>query len=97
MVQFLNSEACGQTVLPHRSILIGQKLVENVKIRKMQMRHFGWFSNTVAREAWRLSIYYRPSSFVNATLDLTTLNTLASQTLRLNLYIMNLVLHFFCG
>ena len=25
-------EACGQTVLPDRSILIGQKLVENAKI-----------------------------------------------------------------
>ena len=25
-------EACGQTVLPDRSILIGQKMVENAKI-----------------------------------------------------------------
>ena len=30
-------EACGQTVLPDRSILIRQKLVENTKI---QIRHF---------------------------------------------------------
>ena len=30
-------EACGQTVLPDRSVLIGQKLVENAKIQK---RHF---------------------------------------------------------
>ena len=28
-------------------MLPGQKLVENAKIRKTQMRHFGWFSNTV--------------------------------------------------
>ena len=34
----------GQTVLPDRSVLIGQKLVENAKI---QMRHFEWFSNNV--------------------------------------------------
>ena len=27
-------EACGQTVLPDRSLLIGQKLVENGKIKK---------------------------------------------------------------
>ena len=37
-------EACGQTVLPDRSLLMRQKLMENAKI---QMRHFGWFSNTV--------------------------------------------------
>ena len=29
----LNIEACGQTVLPDRAISIGQKLVENAKIR----------------------------------------------------------------
>ena len=36
--EFLKPEACGQTVSPDRSVLIGQKLVENAKI---QMRHFG--------------------------------------------------------
>ena len=34
---FWKPEACGQTVLPDRSVLIGQKLVENANI---QMRHF---------------------------------------------------------
>ena len=34
---FSKPEACGQTVLPDRSVLIGQKLMENAKI---QMRHF---------------------------------------------------------
>ena len=29
-------EACGQTVLPDRSVLIGQKLVENAKIKKLK-------------------------------------------------------------
>ena len=38
--EFLKPEACGQTVLPDRSILIGQKLVENAKTTKIQMRHF---------------------------------------------------------
>ena len=42
--EFLKTEACGQTVLPDRSVLIGQKLVENAKI---QMRHFVEFSNNV--------------------------------------------------
>ena len=27
--EFLKYEACGQTVLPDRSVLIGEKLVEN--------------------------------------------------------------------
>ena len=44
LASFWKPEACGQTELPDRSVLIGQKLVENSKI---QMRHFGWFSNTV--------------------------------------------------
>ena len=35
---FRKPEACSQTLLPDRSGLIGQKLVENAKI---QMRHFG--------------------------------------------------------
>ena len=34
---FLKPEACGPTVLPDMSVLIGQKLVEKAKI---QMRHF---------------------------------------------------------
>ena len=29
------SEACGQTVLPDRSLLIGQKLKENAKIKNL--------------------------------------------------------------
>ena len=37
LASFLSPEACGQTVLPDRSVLIGQALVENANI---QMRHF---------------------------------------------------------
>ena len=33
---FWKPEACRQTVLPERSILIGQKLVENAKIEKLK-------------------------------------------------------------
>ena len=33
---FGKSEACGQTVLPDRSVLIGQKLVENAIILKFK-------------------------------------------------------------
>ena len=32
--EFLKTVACGQTVLPDRSVLIEQKLVENAKIEK---------------------------------------------------------------
>ena len=34
LASFWKPEACGQTELPDRSILIGQKLVENAKIEK---------------------------------------------------------------
>ena len=34
---FEKPEACGQTALSDRSILIGQKLVENAQIEKIQM------------------------------------------------------------
>ena len=32
---FWKPEACGQPLLPDRSILIGQKLMENAKIQKL--------------------------------------------------------------
>ena len=41
LASFLKTEACGQTVLPDRSILKGQTLMENANIKKTQMRHFG--------------------------------------------------------
>ena len=36
LASFWKPEACGQTVLPDRSVLIGQKLVENAKIQKFK-------------------------------------------------------------
>ena len=39
----------GQTVLSDKSILIWQKLVESVKI---EVRHFGWFSNIMIYLIW---------------------------------------------
>ena len=36
MASFWKPKACGQTVLPDRSFLIGQKLVENGKIQKFK-------------------------------------------------------------
>ena len=36
LTSFLKPEACGQTVLPDMSILIGQKLVENAKIQQFK-------------------------------------------------------------
>ena len=49
LASFWKSEACGQTALPDRSLLIEQKLVENAKIteKKIKMRHFEIFSNNV--------------------------------------------------
>ena len=40
LASFWKPEACGQTVLPDRSILKGQTLMENTKIEKIQMRPF---------------------------------------------------------
>ena len=40
LASFLKTEGCSQTVLPDRSVLLGQKLVENAKLPKIQMRHF---------------------------------------------------------
>ena len=37
---FENLKTCGQTVLPDRSLLMVQKLLENTNNTKMQMRHF---------------------------------------------------------
>ena len=36
LVSFWKPEACGQTVLPDRSVLMGQKLVENAKLRHFE-------------------------------------------------------------
>ena len=36
LASFWKPEACGQTVLPDRSVLKGQKLVENAKIQKFK-------------------------------------------------------------
>ena len=41
--EFLKSEACSQKVVPDRSLLKGQKLVENVKIEKLKCDIFGDF------------------------------------------------------
>ena len=49
LASFWKPEACGQTMLPDRSVLIGQKLVENAENAKIQMCHifcnwnWGWF------------------------------------------------------
>ena len=41
--EFLKPEACGQTELPDRSVLIGQKLVENAKFKKFKCDILGDF------------------------------------------------------
>ena len=53
MVQFgeflKKREACGQTVLPDRSILIGKKMVENAKIKKFKCNILGDFQTMCSR------------------------------------------------
>ena len=43
MASFWKPEACGQTELPDRSVLIGQKLIENAKIQKFKCDILGDF------------------------------------------------------
>ena len=43
LASFWKSEVCGQTVLPDRSILKGQKLAENAKIEKLKWDTLGDF------------------------------------------------------
>ena len=64
----------GQTVLPDRSILVGQKLAENAKILKFQMRHFEWFSNNVLvlvknvlELDWVYELLYKRLSYLTIT------------------------------
>ena len=45
---FLKREACGQTVLPDRSLLIGQKMVEYAKIQKFKCDILGDFQTLCA-------------------------------------------------
>ena len=47
LASFWKSEVFGQPVLPDMLIFIGQKFVENTKVQKFKMWHFGLFSNTV--------------------------------------------------
>ena len=48
LASFWKSETCGQTVLPDTSILKGQKNDGKCQNSKTQMRHIGWFSNSVS-------------------------------------------------
>ena len=43
LASFWKPEACGQIVLPDRSLLIGQKLVGNAKIENFKCDIFGDF------------------------------------------------------
>ena len=44
---FWKPEACGQTVLPDRSVLIGQNLVENANIQKFKCDILSNFQTTL--------------------------------------------------
>ena len=76
---FWNPGLYGQTVLPDRSLLIGQKLVKNAKINyansftpieKKQMRHFWWFSNTVLEDGFLSSLTTKNRTLFQHQFDL---------------------------
>ena len=49
LASFWKPEACGQTVLPDRSVLIGQKLVESAKIEKFKCDILSYFQTMCIR------------------------------------------------
>ena len=54
---FWKPEACGQTVLPDRSVLMGQKLVENAKTKKFKcdiLRNFQTMISTILLRKFKL-------------------------------------------
>ena len=51
LASFRKLETCGQTVLPDRSVLIGQKLVENAKIQKFKCDILSNFQTLCSNEA----------------------------------------------
>ena len=50
LASFWKPEACGQTVLPDRSVLIGQKLVENANIKKSNATFWVIFKQCESRK-----------------------------------------------
>ena len=62
LASFWKPEACGQTVLPDRSILIGQKLVENSNSKKFKCDILSNFQTLWCR--WKGSIYQSKSGFL---------------------------------
>ena len=53
-------EVCGQTVLPDRSILVGQKMVKNVKIEKIEKIKcdiFGDFQTMCVYSTWLVPLF----------------------------------------
>ena len=59
LASFLKPEACGQTVLPDRSILIGQKLAENAKIQNFKcdiLSNLNFFYRRKARKIFERNL-----------------------------------------
>ena len=67
LASFWKPEACGQTVLPDRSVLIGQILVENATIQKFQCDILGYFQ-TMCLGNWSNGSFFTAISFAIAVL-----------------------------
>ena len=63
MASFWKPEACGQTALPDRSVLIGQKLVENAKNKNSNATFWVIFKQYVAVV---YVLYFTPKRFVSS-------------------------------
>ena len=59
LVSLWKPEICGQTVLPDRSISIGQKLVENAKIENLKCDILGDFQTLCAFTYCYAGVYYQ--------------------------------------
>ena len=73
---FKKPEACSQTVLPDRSLLIGQELLKNAIFEKIQNETFWGFSNNVAL------VKNCPLVFYNAVADYGKMRHTRRKTLK---------------
>ena len=70
LASFWKSEACGQTELLDRSVLMRQKLVENAKIETFKRDILGDFQTLCNSDSWIFELK-DPSSGKNPQLEMT--------------------------